>query len=390
MHGKSRTEGEAARAAEPRPAEETQAGEAFDVSVLAPEVRDRLEQLRDLPMFRGIPADELIPLAVASETVRFEPDQHVVRQGEPGDSVYVIMQGRIEVLAKVERDGIATESAVASLMDGDALGELSVLDGRPRSASCVAAIPTTCVRLQREVLRAAMMRHWPLAERLLMTLAERLRHADTVMAEHARDPLTGVYNRRALYELYERESRRAQRLARRAAQLSHEQIVGGKQGEPIEEPPVGHAAHAARRGSREGEPSHRPGDEGAQDWVLPVAVLFVDVNKFKIINDTYGHKTGDDVLCAVARTLAAEGRTTDHVARYGGDEFVMILPDGGESGAKLVCDRVRDTLANNPPGPVPFSISIGTAVVDPLEPPTLDALMKRADEEMYKDKARQR
>ena len=353
--------------------------ESLSEQRLPPDVRERLSKLHELALFQGISAAELIPLAEASQTVHFEPDQYVVRQGEAGDSVFVITQGRIEVLARVERDGVATESAVASLMDGDALGELSVLDGRPRSASCVAAIPTTCVKLEREVLRTAMIRHWPLAERLLMTLAERLRHADAVMAEHARDPLTGVYNRRALYELYDREARRAQRLARRVANVTHEQVIGETAG--------------GSRGEEEraaGEGNQRPVDTGSQDFVLPVAVLFIDVNKFKTINDTHGHKTGDDVLCAVARTLVAHGRATDHVARYGGDEFVVILPDGGEAGAKIVCDRVRHMLAEEPPGPVPFSISIGTAVVDPLEPPTLDALMKRADASMYADKAKQR
>ncbi|HEV2125223.1 MAG TPA: GGDEF domain-containing protein [Chloroflexota bacterium] len=336
---------------------------------------ERVELLSELRLFQGIAREELLPLALSSDTLRFEMGEYLVRQGEAGDSIYLIVEGRVEVLARVSRDGIVTETAVASLVEGDAVGELSVLDGQPRSASCVAAVPTRCVRLRRNVLRDAMRQHWPLAEALLTTLAERLRHADAVMAEHARDPLTGVYNRRALYELYDRETRRAQRAARRAAGTSHEEIVAAQASMTSEE-----------QLRKEQELEKKLLDQG----FTPLALLFIDVNKFKTINDTYGHKTGDDVLCAVAQSLTLCGRATDHVARYGGDEFVVILPDGGLDGAELVSSRVRDLLADNPPGPVPFSISIGAAVVNPLHPQTLDEVMAEADELMYQDKARQR
>jgi diguanylate cyclase (GGDEF)-like protein len=230
-----------------------------------------------------------------------------------------------------------------------------------------------------------MMQHWTLSEALLETLASRLRLADKSMAEHARDPLTGVYNRRALYDLYDREARRTQRAARRAARLSHDQIAEARDGHEL-----GRSERDAASGATNLARGRRDSGQAVADEVLPLAVLFVDVDKFKTINDTYGHATGDDVLCAVAHTLSECGRATDHVARFGGDEFVMLLPEAGAVGAQLVSDRIRRRLSDTPPGPVPFSISIGAAVVEPMEPPTLDALMARADEEMYRDKARQR
>ena len=316
------------------------------------EIAERLRQLAELPLLRSLPMEHLVMLAEQSQTAHFASGDAVVRQGEPGDSLYLVVEGRVEVLARVEHDGLSTESAVASLFEGDAVGELSVLDGLPRSATCVAAVPTVCVRLDRDSLRAAMRRNWDLGEALLAVLAQRLRRADLLLAEHARDPLTGVSNRRALYELYERESRRAQRAARRSAD----------HGDAAQE----------------------------EELTPPLAVLFCDVDKFKTVNDTYGHHIGDEVLIAVARAMVTVGRATDHTARFGGDEFVMLLPEGGAYGADLVTSRLRDTFANHPPGPVPFSISIGSAVVDPVNPPSLDDLMRAADEEMYKDKQRQR
>lgn len=309
---------------------------------------ERLKQLAELPLLRSLHVDHLRTLAEHSATRTFSPGEAVVRQGEPGDSLFLVMKGRVEVLARSERDGVSTESVVASLYVGDAVGELSMLDGLPRSATCVAAVPTVCVRLERDQLRTAMRQDWELGERLLGVVAQRLRRADALLAEHARDPLTGVNNRRALYDLYERESRRSQRSARRSA----------------------------------GTP--------ADDDAPALAVLFCDVDKFKSVNDTYGHQVGDEVLIAVAKAMVTLGRATDHVARYGGDEFVMLLPEGGETGAARLTQRLRDYFGETPPGPVPFSISIGASVVDPMNPPTLDELMAAADKEMYRDKQRER
>jgi len=323
-----------------------------------PEVAERVRQLSELPLLRSLPVEHLVMLAEESQTAHFGPGEAVVRQGEPGDSLYLVVEGRVEVLARVEHDGLSTESAVASLFEGDAVGELSVLDGLPRSATCVAAVPTVCVRLDRDTVLGAMRRDWNLGEALLAVLAQRLRRADALLGEHARDPLTGVNNRRALYELYERESRRSQRSARRSA---------GRGGQEADDTAI-----------------------AEEELTPPLAVLFCDVDKFKTVNDTHGHHIGDQVLIAVARAMVELGRATDHVARFGGDEFVLLLPEGGAYGANLVTNRLRDKFKNDPPGPVPFTISIGSAIVDPVNPPSLDELMKQADEEMYRDKQRSR
>lgn len=304
-------------------------------------VEERLMQLGSVGLFRGLTSDELRPLAEVAEPTTYGPGEAIMRQGDPGESVYVITGGKVEVLTRSEQDENAREAVVAWLVSGDAVGELSLLDEQPRSASCVAVEATTCLRLERRHFLSAMQRHWPLSEALLKVLANRLRLADKLLAEHARDPLTGLNNRRALADIYERERVRWQQ--------------------------------ASRRG----------GDAEKQ----PLAVLFADVDNFKSINDTHGHLVGDGVLRSVALTLTAVSRATDVVARFGGDEFVMLLPEAGERGAERVADRVREMLDTEPPGPVPFSLSIGTAVLDG-KMVTLDQLLDRADKAMYEDKLR--
>ena len=304
-------------------------------------IEERLRQLSSVALFRGLSDDQLMPLAEVAVQTTYRPGEALMRQGDPGESVYVITDGKVEVLARSEQDPNAREAVVAWLVAGDAVGELSLLDEQPRSASCVAVEETTCLRLERKHFLEAMQRHWPLSEALLKVLANRLRLADKLLAENARDPLTGLNNRRALAEIYERERVRWQ--------------------------------HAARRG----------GDTEKQ----PLAVLFADIDNFKQINVTHGHMVGDDVLRSVALTLTAVSRATDVVARFGGDEFVMLLPEAGKGGAERVAARVRELLEKSAPGPVPFSVSIGTAVLDG-KAVTLEQLLERADKAMYEDKAR--
>lgn len=116
------------------------------------------------------------------------------------------------------------------------------------------------------------------------------------------------------------------------------------------------------------------------------AVLFIDLDAFKQINDTFGHETGDDVLREVALRLQASVRATDTVGRLGGDEFAVICEDTGVEEALIVAHRILDAFAT----PVLIderehdtSISIGVALA-PQYP--FDVVMRRADEAMYRAK----
>jgi diguanylate cyclase len=122
-----------------------------------------------------------------------------------------------------------------------------------------------------------------------------------------------------------------------------------------------------------------------------VGLLFIDLNDFKSINDEYGHAAGDKILATVATRIAARVRNSDVVCRYGGDEFVVVLPCVPDAGAVTkVADAIRERVS------LPcwiqgseqrLSASIGQAMC-PHDGRTADELLKGADHAMYRLKAR--
>ncbi len=144
-----------------------------------------------------------------------------------------------------------------------------------------------------------------------------------------RDPLTDLYNPRALRELLERE-------------LS-----------------------GARRAGR------------------PLSLAYFDVDNFKQINDTHGHQTGDEVLECVGRVLRATCREVDIPCRYGGDEFCIVVVDGDLDHAEVLCRRVIEAFDSECPG---VTFSIGLAQTGPASHGSLDELFAAADRKMYEAK----
>ena len=158
---------------------------------------------------------------------------------------------------------------------------------------------------------------------------EKLQH----LSRH--DPLTGVLNRFSLEEVLTRE-----------------------------------AARAARHG-------------------YPLAFVMVDVNRFKEINDRFGHRVGDRVLQEISGILESATRASDYVFRYGGDEFLVVLPQ--EDGtSRLVEDRIRQAVAQRnaaaPPPDFPLSLAIGVEYYPPGGDGGIEAALERADKRMYEDK----
>ena len=119
------------------------------------------------------------------------------------------------------------------------------------------------------------------------------------------------------------------------------------------------------------------------------AILFVDLDGLKIINDSFGHQAGDQALIQVSRLLVGGVRKSDLVARIGGDEFGILLGHSGEDSARETAGRLADLIAGSDfthgGEALPLSVAIGAAPIHGDDTP--ETAMARADEEMYRRKA---
>ena len=162
----------------------------------------------------------------------------------------------------------------------------------------------------------------------------RIKKAEDILRERsAKDELTGLYNRYFLFERFEEEFSRAKR-------------------------------HSE-----------------------PISCLIADLDYFKRVNDTAGHLAGDTVLRGISSILQQHGRREDLVGRYGGEEFLLVLPKTGCDGALTLAERARRAIedASFPcqDGEFRLTVSIGVASQPPLDTETPDALVKLADDALY-------
>jgi two-component system cell cycle response regulator len=123
----------------------------------------------------------------------------------------------------------------------------------------------------------------------------------------------------------------------------------------------------------------------------PLAFVIMDIDHFKQVNDTHGHDIGDEVLKEFAGRIAANTRGIDLACRYGGEEFVVVMPDTDVASAYAIAERLRQTVEANPirisraPGLLNVTISIGIARMEGADD-TADALLHRADQALYRAK----
>jgi diguanylate cyclase (GGDEF)-like protein len=133
----------------------------------------------------------------------------------------------------------------------------------------------------------------------------------------------------------------------------------------------------------------------------PLAVLLIDIDHFKLVNDRHGHLVGDEALRAIATILRGAIRSKDLIGRFGGEEFVIALPDTDPDDAMVTADRLRSAVAASPlaamcagvldepdldPDTFRLTVSIGVAAY-PSDGDGVDGLLLRADRAMYAAKA---
>ena len=122
-----------------------------------------------------------------------------------------------------------------------------------------------------------------------------------------------------------------------------------------------------------------------------LSIIILDIDKFKNINDTYGHQVGDNVIILLAQKLMEYQRKSDIVCRYGGEEFVILLPNTSQDEAKVVAEKIRADIASFTikllnTNSLKITISLGVSQIDIENEVNIELALKRADDALYKAK----
>ena len=317
--------------------------------------RQSLSILKKVGIFSLLTSEELSQLSKHLAPLELEEGQVLFHEGEPGNELYVIATGGVAVNIRLP-DGSLRE--IARLAAGDFFGDMSIFDNAPRSASCTATTPSRLLSLSKDAFSDLIAESPAMAMRLMYRMlhvtTQRLKGTSELVSdmvqwgESARkraitDELTGVYNRRFL-----------------------EDSLG---------PSV---AEARQKGE-------------------PLSLAMSDLDRFRQINEAYGHQKGDAAIREVAQVLRACLRPTDVIARYGGDEFVILLPNTRSAEAvgllEDACKRLAQSdLLKDMKGPITsITGSFGVAGC-PEHAQDLAGLRVAADAALYraKDEGRNR
>jgi len=129
----------------------------------------------------------------------------------------------------------------------------------------------------------------------------------------------------------------------------------------------------------------------ARRYQRPLALILFDIDHFKQVNDTHGHLVGDRVLRILTDKVTKTTRSTDFVCRYGGEEFIVLMPEAGRDEALAMAERLREMVSGitvvAAEGTLSLTISLGVAALRPTDDETLEGLISRADKAMYEAKA---
>lgn len=297
--------------------------------------QENLQQIRHLRLFQNVAASSLKHLLKEFRACELEAGEILLSPFNRNQFLYLLLEGQLKVYL-----GSLDNQPVSTLEPGECAGEISFIDNDRPSAYVVANERSLVLRLHRQSLMTLFNESPQLMQNLLELLCERVRQGNRIILDTEQnanvDTLTGLFNRRWLEHVFQRESTRC---------------AFNNQ---------------------------------------PMSMLMLDVDHFKAYNDQHGHLAGDYALCLVAHTLRNQLRPKDNMTRYGGEEFVILLPELGAAEARNIGERLRQSLEQvgtfySPVGMLPgVTVSIGLAQMEASD--SLEDLIARADAALYQAK----
>lgn len=283
---------------------------------------DSTYSIRDLELFRDADHELLQPLLAGCAIVRLGAGQPV--EDTSRARLYIVLSGALAVAADTE-SGMA-DGTISRILPGESVGEQAVLDDTANLSAMSAIVDSELLVIDGELVWKMIDLSNGLARNLLRLLSFRIRAANALLRRRQKlgefyrqlsmnDGLTGLYNRSWLTDMLPKMVATAQRAG------------------------------------------------------TPLALVMIDLDHFKMFNDTHGHLTGDDALRAAAGVISVALRPSDFAVRYGGEEMMVILPETTELLAVLVAERLCARMREAPifpdmRQPLPHvTASVGVAVL---------------------------
>jgi diguanylate cyclase (GGDEF)-like protein len=295
----------------------------------------RRSLLQGIALFRGMDSESVADLLPQCARIDVQKGDVLLSPQRENRCVYIVLSGRLSVhLGSIEAPKIA------DLGPGQCAGEMSLIEDKDPSAFVVATEDSHLMVISHTILWRLVDRSHTFCKNLLIVLSERVRSDNEYIASSLgvlrqaernahTDALTGLGNRLWMRTMFEREITRAM-----------------------------HSKKA-------------------------LALMMVDVDNFKVFNDRYGHIAGDRVLVAVADALREYLRPTDLIARFGGDEFAVLLPDLQLKQARQAAERIRQQVAALSPPSLSTAVTVSIGVASRTVEDDVATLIQRADTAMY-------
>lgn len=301
------------------------------------------EALAKSRLFRGVDIELVDHLLQECTVCDLRAGEVLLARGEaPSEDIFIVMCGRVSVhLADAESPSHAVIDA------GECVGEMSAIDGEPISATVMALDAARLLAIPEPIVWSLVNTSHAVARNLLYILSRRMRHGNAVILfgldrqrelERAAgtDGLTGLHNRRWMNEAFARQLDRSGRDA------------------------------------------------------LPSSLLLIDLDSLKAYNDQAGHLAGDLLLCTVADVLARHIRPGDLLARFGGDEFCLLLPATPLPDALNAAERLRKAVEAEVVVKIAVQATISCGVSSGPPGVQLDELFSLADDALYRAKSKGR
>jgi len=278
------------------------------------------------------PAESLRELLETSgSNVELQAGEILFRQDDPGDGMYWIDSGLLAIL----QGNLKEPRLLTFRHPGKVVGEIALLENIRRTASVAAILPTQLKYLSKEKFQELLALMPGSGVEIMRLLSSRLREVKPAdYSAGLYDPLTGALSRQSFDDRLQEEMDRARR------------------------------------------------------YQYNLSLVFLDIDHFKRVNDTFGHTRGDEVLIAFVEQIKANLRTTDLLFRFGGDEFVLLLHGVDESrGPALVQHLLDDISAMQIPGEPPLRITFSAGIsYFPVDGETTEMLLEAADRRVYHSK----